>query len=60
MDLLSLYTAVLHGNLAPKAQEEEPIKNKAQFAVQNIEQVVNLNSVKTAHEKRTKTPTLSR
>jgi hypothetical protein len=48
MDLLSLYTAVLHDNLAPKAQEEEPIfKNKAQFAVQNIEQVVNLNSVKT-------------
>jgi hypothetical protein len=47
MDLLSLYTAVLHGNLAPKAQEEEPIfKNKAQFAVQNIEQVVNLKQRK--------------
>lgn len=47
MDLLSLYTAVLHGNLAPKSQEEEPtFKNKAQFAVQNIEQVVNLKQRK--------------
>lgn len=47
MDLLSLYSAVLHGNLAPKAMEEEPtFKNKAQYAVQNIEQVVNLKQRK--------------
>lgn len=47
IELLSLYSAVLHGNLAPKAMEEEPtFKNKAQYAVQNIEQVVNLKQRK--------------
>jgi hypothetical protein len=47
MDLLSIYSAVLHGNLAPKEMEESPIfRNKAQFAVQNIEQVVDLKQRK--------------
>jgi len=47
MALLSLYTAVIHGNLAPKSMEEDPtFKNKAQYAVQNIEQVVNLKQRK--------------
>lgn len=47
MDLLSLYSAVLHGNLAPKEMEEDPVfRTKAQFAVQNIEQVVDLKQRK--------------
>lgn len=47
MDLLSLYSAVLHANLAPKSMEEDPtFRNKAQFAVQNIEQVVDLKQRK--------------
>lgn len=47
MDLLSLYSAVLHANLAPKSMEEDPtFRTKAQFAVQNIEQVVDLKQRK--------------
>jgi hypothetical protein len=46
-DLFALYASILHGNLAPKDREEEPIfRTKAQYAVQNIEQTVGLKQRK--------------
>lgn len=47
IDLLALYSAILHGNLAPEGEEDSPkYKNKAQFCVQNKESVMELKHKK--------------
>jgi len=47
MQLLSIYSAVLFGNLAPKDKEEDTVfRLKAQYAVQNIDEVLNLGQRK--------------